>query len=512
MILKKEYKNILFVDPTGDEEAGGFSLGIAYLSSILRNINKTVSILDLVNIRNGNPKEKLEKSVHSFNPDAIGFSIQNMSFKFSKNLISFLRTIYAGPILVGGPEVSLRNKILEEIPEANIAVIGEGEQTLPELLKHMEDGEDISDVDGIIWRQGGEITVNKPREFIKDLNSIPLPDFEGYGVRFLDNYPIMTSRGCPFNCSFCSSSLGRAWRKRTPQNVIDEIKMAVEKYKIKMLQFFDPSINIIPERVIEICELILQEKINIPWVAYGMRADRITDKLVKKMKEAGCKRIYVGIESLNQEVYKEIGKGESIEEIKKGIRIAKDNGLQVHGYLIMGLPKDDFAKTMRSFKEAEKLNLDVLSWASAVPYTGTRLHEWVKNNAREFYDSTEISLAGTKYENIAFETREFPYKERVLARKILRLKSGSYHRNPRVGKLKYWCGKIYLILRYDWQSIHKRISRSIKFRIRIKKADSIDAILKNDSAFLARIPDGTWGLSKNDKLITDSESFLLKLR
>jgi len=288
--------------------------------------------------------------------------------------------------------------------------------------------------------------------------------------------------------------------------------MAVEKYEIKMIQFFDPSINIIPERVIEICDLMLQEKINIPWVAYGMRADRITDKLVKKMKEAGCKRVYIGIESLDPEVYAEIEKNESIEEIKNGIRIAKDNGLQVYGYLIMGLPKDNFERTMRSFREAEKLNLDVLSWASAVPYTGTRLHEWVKNNAREFYDSTEISLVGTKYEDIAFETREFPYKERVLARKILRLKSGSYHRNIRVGKLEYWCEKLYLILKYDWQFIHKRIIRSIKFRSRVKKADSVDAILQNDCAFLARIPDGTWGLSKGDNLTMDSEPLLLKLK
>ena len=193
-------------------------------------------------------------------------------------------------------------------------------------------------------------------------------------------------------------------------------------------------------------------------------------------------------------------------------KIAKDNGLEVHGYLIVGLPKDNFEKTMKSFEEAEKLNLDVLSWASAVPYTGTRLYEWVKNNAREFYNSTEISLTGTGYENIAFETKEFTYQERVLARKILRFKSGSYHRNPRVGKLKYWCEKLYLMIRYDWQFIHKRIIRSIKFKIRVKKVNNLDAILQNDSALLARIPDGTWGLNKNDKLMMDNDPFLLKLK
>ncbi len=99
-----------------------------------------------------------------------------------------------------------------------------------------------------------------------------------------------------------------------------------------------------------------------------------------------------------------------------------------------------------------------------------------------------------------------------MARKILRIKSGSYHRNSRVGRFRYWCEKIYLILRYDWQSIHKRIIRSIKFRVRVKRSKSVAAILQNNSAFLAKIPDGTWGLSKNDKLETDSEPFLLKFR
>ncbi len=163
-------------------------------------------------------------------------------------------------------------------------------------------------------------------------------------IKFFDKYSIMTSRGCPFNCSFCCSTLGKVWRKRTPENVIDEIKMAIKKYKIKMIQFIDPSINIIPERVIQICELMLRDKIDIPWSAQGVRADLITDKLVKIMKEAGCKRLYIGIESLDPEVYAEIGKSETIEEIKRGIRIAKNNGLEVYGFLIIGLPKDNFKK------------------------------------------------------------------------------------------------------------------------------------------------------------------------
>lgn len=507
----RTYRNILFVNPTGDEEVAGFGLGIAYLSSVLRRLGKTVSLLDLVNIRIGDPKMKLEKSVHDFKPDIIGFSIHNRTFKSSKKLISFLRTIYSGGILIGGPEVTVRNGILEEIPEADIAVIGEAEDTLPELLRCMEESSDISNVDGIVWRQRGKIIANNPRKLKKDLDLIPFPDFEVYGIKFFDKYPIMTSRGCPFDCSFCSSTLGKIWRRRTPENVIDEIKIAIKKYKIKMIQFVDPAVNIMPERVIEICELMLREKIDVPWSAQGVRADLITDKLVMKMKAAGCKRLYVGIESLDPEVYAEIGKSETIEEIKQGIRIAKNHGLEVHGFLIIGLPKDNFKKTLKSFEAAERLNLDVLSWTSAVPYIGTRMHEWVKNNAREICDATKVSISGTSYEDIAFETKDFPYKERVLARKIIRVKSGSYHRNPHVGKLKYWREKLYLMLRYDRQFIYKRIIRSIRFRARIKMVNTLDAILQNESAFLTRIPDGTWGLNRNENLITNNELFRLNL-
>lgn len=507
----RKFEKILLINPLGDEENYGFSLGVAYLSSILKKNGRKVALLDFVNIRNGEPSERLKKAIKCFSPDVVGFSIQNMSYNFSKNLISFLSDFYPGVILMGGPEVTVRETIMDDIPEADMAILGEGEKTFIELLECMDKNDNFRNINGLSWRNNDKVIKNNPREPIKDLDSLPFPDFDIYGVESFDKYPIITSRGCPFSCSFCSSSLGRAWRKRSPMNVLNEMKMAIDRYKIKLFQFVDASFNLMPQRVIEICDLMIQEKINIPWTVQGMRADKITDQLVEKMKKSGCRRLYVGIESFDKDVYEEIGKRESINEIKRGIKIAKKSGIEVYGYLIMGLPKDSFRKTMVSFREAEKLDLNVLSWTSAVPYTGTRLQEWVDKNARKFYASTEVSITGTKYADIAFDTEDFSYRERVLAKKILRVKSGSYHRNIKMSRMSYWLEKIYLLLRYDWRFLPKRIVRSLKFRLRASMMGSIDAVLQNDSAIFIKTPDGTWGLREGDSLPKDSERIILKL-
>ncbi|MDD5421813.1 MAG: radical SAM protein [Candidatus Omnitrophica bacterium] len=485
---------ILFIDPLGDEESTGLNIGIAYCAVSLIERGHTVSILDMVNLRQHDPFERIEAAVKSLDPHIVGISITNMSFNNSRSCIKDMKRYFKGKILLGGPEITvLGSRSLEMMPEADMAVIGEGERTLPELLSALEGEKDLSSVQGLVWRSLGRITANPPRPFIMDLDSVSFPQYAAFGVDAMDVYPIITSRGCPYGCIFCFSHLGKKWRPRTPENILKEIKTAKEVYRAKMFHVTDASFNVDINRVERFCDLLIENKIDMPWVIQGFRADRVTEKMVKRLHDARCRRIWVGIETLEQDVFKNINKGETIDQIKNSIALMKKYDMEIFGYMLMGLPGDTFKKTLRSFENARKLDLDVLAYSSCVPFTGTAMEKWVKANAVSLEDSYNISSIGTRYDRIAFETNEFSAKERVRARMILNVKSGSYNEpglHPVIFKIKKWI----LILRYDLANISKRLKQSIVYRHRYKK--SVDNINLKRGIYFSRLPDGTWGAKK----------------
>jgi len=487
---------MLFIDPAGDKESTGLNIGIAYCASSLIAKGHTISVLDLVNIRDGDQLEKIGRAVENFRPDAIGISVTNMSFNNSKRYAGYLRGRFKGTLILGGPEVSaLLGRLLELIAEADFAVIGEGEETLSELLEALEKKASPAAINGLAWRNAGKITVNPPRDFIRDLDGIPFPNYEVFGADKMDVYPIVTTRGCPYGCIFCFSHLGKKWRARSAENIIEEIRIARDRYGAKLFHICDASFNVDIARVEKFCRLLVAQKLDMPWVIQGFRADRMTDGLMRSLSGANCKRIWVGIETLEEDVFKNIDKGETIEQIKGGITLMKKYNIEIFGYMLMGLPGDTFKKTLRSFENARKLGLDLLAYSSCVPFTGTAIERWARENAAMLADSYNISSIGTQYGSIAFETKDFTRAERVKARRILNIRSGSYNEpgmDPLLFKMKKWL----LILRYDCKNLFKRLKQSISYRRQYRT--SVDSINLRRGIYFSRLPDGTWGLRKGE--------------
>lgn len=485
---------VLLIDPLGDLESTGLNIGLAYCATVARKRGHVVSVMDLVNIRKPDPCAAIKNAIEVFAPDAVGLSVCNMSLNNVRLYTESIKKYFDGKIIIGGPEISVLGKrSLEMISHADIAVIGEGEVTFTELLDALSGRSDLSAVNGIVVRSGDGIRANAPRDFITALDSMDFPDYGVFGIDKMDVYPIVTTRGCPFGCSFCFSYLGRKWRVRSPENVVKELRAAKERYGFKLFQICDPAFNVDIARVERFCDLLIEAQLNTPWVIQGFRADTVTERMMQRLSAAGCRRVFVGIESLEEDVFSRINKGETLERIKQSIAMMRKYDIEVFGHLLMGLPGDTLKKTLRSFEKARKLDLNLVAYASCVPFTGTAVERWVKNNAVVVSDSYNISSLGTKYGCIAFHTEDFTLEERIKARRILNIKSGSYNEpgtNPMLLKLK----KLLLIIRYDLPYLPKRLTRSILYRLNYKK--TVDSINLWRGVRYFRLPDGTWGLGK----------------
>jgi len=502
---------VLFIDPMGDRESTGLNIGIAYCATSIIEKGHEVSVLDLVNIRQKDAYLAIKKAVERFCPDIIGISVTNMSFNNCRSYAADIKKYFKGIIVLGGPEVSaLAEKSLELILGADMAIIGEGEITFPELLETIHNKGYLGDIKGLAWRNNGKIIINTQREFVKDLDKIPFPDYSVFGVDKMDVYPIVTTRGCPYGCIFCFSHLGKKWRARSPENIIEEIRIAKERYSAKLFHVCDASFNVDIGRVEKFCKLLKENGLDMPWVIQGFRADRMTEGLMKSLSEANCRRIWVGIETMNEDVFKNINKGETLEQIKKGIALMKKYNIEIFGYMLMGLPGDTLKKTLRSFENAQKLDLDLLAYSSCVPFTGTRIERWARDNAVTIANAYDISSIGTSYGSIAFETSDFTKEERVRARRILNIKSGSYN-EPDMHRTLFKIKKWMLILRYDFRNLFKRLGASVAYRKRYK--ESVDSINLKRGIYFHSLPDGTWGsCTMKDNGSRSPERYFLDLK
>lgn len=218
----------------------------------------------------------------------------------------------------------------------------------------------------------------------KDLDSLPFPDyskFDSYGYLVKSwqtgriHYPIITSRGCPYNCLYCSSHLitGKKWRARSAQNCCDELKQAKQKHHIKYFEILDDCFNLDMNRVIEFCNFV--KPLKLSWSCpNGIRADRFNDDVAKAMFDSGCRHVSFGIESADPEILKSIKKGETIEQIEHAIDIAKRYYKSVSGYLIIGLPKSTYEKDLQSLHWALEKGIRA-HFSYLVPFKGTELYD-----------------------------------------------------------------------------------------------------------------------------------------
>jgi anaerobic magnesium-protoporphyrin IX monomethyl ester cyclase len=367
-------------------------LGLAHLSSFLKANGVDVLTIDAKFDRLS--LNEVEDSLLRFKPDILGFTAMTHEITHVAKAANRLKRILPNSLtIIGGPHVTVAaSRTLQDFSIFDIAVIGEGELTLVELVKSMDefdfnlnisnDGrmttkslERLGSIKGIAWRFRNKIRVNEPRELISDLDSLPYPDFD-HIKRRIKVYPIFSSRGCPYHCIFCCRVLGNRIRVRSPIRIVDEIKYAINKLSPELVNFADDTFTYPKNRVMETCDLMINERLNrkIKWVA-NSRVTGVDQNLLNKMKAAGCIKVDFGVESGNPVTLRRIKKGITVADAENAIRMAKKAGLKTTSYFIIGHPYETVQTIRDTIKLATKLNTSTVSFGIMVPYPGTEIYE-----------------------------------------------------------------------------------------------------------------------------------------
>lgn len=352
-------------------------LGLGYIASVIRD-EDDVKILDALSM--DYTDEEVANEIKKFNPQVVGVTATTPAIYEAYNVAKIAKTINPDTTtIIGGSHATFTSmEILNECEYIDIVVRGEGEETIQELLHVLEKNEDLSNVKGITYRDNGKIIETKDRPLIKDLDTVPfpsydlLPELESNGVKY---GVMMTSRGCPFKCTFCSSSLlgQKRWRERSAENVIEEIEF-LESKGIKEIEFLDDTFTLNPRRVEDICNLLKKERVDLSW-SCSSRVNTINKEIAEKMKEVRCHTVFFGVESGTDWVLKSIGKGISLKEAERSVQITKDLNMNSICSFILGMPEENIETINNTINFAIKLDPTFAQFSIATPYPGTKLYD-----------------------------------------------------------------------------------------------------------------------------------------
>ncbi|MEM3550224.1 MAG: radical SAM protein [Candidatus Bathyarchaeia archaeon] len=360
-------------------------LGLAYLASMVRD-EYDVRVVDS-NVLDYS-LDDVRRELKNFYPDVVGITSTTPSIYEAYKVAEVAKSVRGDCVVVlGGPHATfLPEEVLTDCRSVDVVVHGEGEITFQELVDAIDRGIRIEEVRGITFRKGGKVVTTKPRPFVDDLDSIPFPSLdmlpvERYALKEVRYMPIITSRGCPFKCSFCASSrlFGGCWRGRSAKNVVEEIRLIHDRFKIKNIEFVDDTFTLNGRRVEEICDEILREGLDISWGA-SSRVDTISKRLAEKMRKAGCWIVYLGIESASQKILNAMGKKITISQIVKAVKTLKEAEIQILGSFILGFPEETVETAKQTIAFAKKLGLDYAQFSILTPYPGTPIYNYAKEN------------------------------------------------------------------------------------------------------------------------------------
>lgn len=362
-------------------------LGLAYLASYIRRAGFDPMIVDL-NVDDFSD-EVLTELVVRERPLAVAVSFMTNQYGESLRLAALVKAASSStPVIVGGPHVSaLPEEILKQCPAIDFSVIGEGEVTFGELLGALAAGQKrYHHIDGICFRDNGSIVKTGPRALIEDVDALAFPAWdlvrlEKYSVFSIDQgktFPLLSSRGCPSQCIFCDSHtiFGRRFRARSARNIFSEIEFLHKEYAVTQFDFVDDMITLKKDRVFELCRLIKQSGIPFKWMA-NARVNTLSSEMLGVMKESGCIRIDVGVESGDPAVRKTARKGTTNEQIVNAHKWASEAGVQIGSFVMVG----NLGETKESVKMTAELLSDIgedVMIAIACPFPGTELYQIAK--------------------------------------------------------------------------------------------------------------------------------------
>src|SRR3989338_5379420 len=427
--MKSEKMNVVFLNPpffgsfnrevrfqaVSPQKALHPTIILAYATAVCREAGHKVDLIDAPALELD--EERTLERIVKFGPELVVMLTSTASVisdgKIAKKIAGATgaKTIAVGVHASSVPEDTLQKGF-------DIVARGEYDYTIRDLANGIAPNKIL----GISYKKGSKIIHNKLRPLIKDLDEIPfpardlLPNEKYYSALYKNPFTFIDAgRGCPMQCIFCAMPqvmFGRAYRMRSPEKVVAELKHIRQNFpKLRSVLFNDDTLTVNKANAMKLCDLIIKEKINLPWACYS-RVDTIDEELAHKMKEAGCFLVKIGFESGNDELLKSMKKGPNATtaQARKAARIFEDAGIQVHGTFVFGMPgetKETIAKTIEFAKE---LDIDFVQFSVAQPYPGTEFYEYLKkrnllkfDSWSEFIDEEGCIAPIFEYENLTRE-------------------------------------------------------------------------------------------------------------
>lgn len=377
------------------------SLGIGYLSACAKKAGIESVIID--GVRTESKEEDLIKQIECENPDWVCITCLSAYFEEVKSVSLKLKE-KGYKIVIGGAHPTFMPYMTLIETKADYVICGEGESVIAKLIQQGNN----NDLKGVysLNELKDENTPFEKADRIENLDDIPFPDWEEMKIStyppapmgmVAKAYPIavmMSSRGCPYGCVYCAGGnfYDRKVRFRSAENIVKEMKLLKEKYGAKEIQFMDDNLILKREHAVNLCNLIIKEKLNIHWSCpNGIRADSLDKELAILMKKAGCYLVTIGVESANPQILKNIHKGETIESIEKAINSAHDAGLIINGAFVLSLPGDTKETMRETIDFAKRMPLDRAFFTLMDVIPGCEI--WNRNKEKYKNFQTESSYA-----------------------------------------------------------------------------------------------------------------------
>ncbi len=468
---------ILLVDPCGWQ--GGVNsdnvfpnIGIAYLTASLRSAGHEVYVADM------NNESLSDRDVIDVARDRhiglVGISVKTATFGVARRLGLLLKKQLDCLVMVGGAHASMAGAKVAQEDWVDYLFAGEAEATLLRLCEQLDGSAAQAAIAGVQEKGGAPASP----VYISDLDGLPFPDYSPFPKRVQDavtlNYPLVTSRGCVFDCIYCSvpNISGKKFRKRSPENILAELEMAMDLFSIEEFCIIDDAFNLDMARSKRFCRLLLDKNLQLRWSCpNGLRADHVDAELAELMFRSGCHTVMLGVESGDPTVFAGIRKGETLEEVSRGIKIFQAAGIQVGGYFLIGLPGDCLQSQQRSVEFALRHGM-IAHFNMLIPYPGTPLWDWVGVNGsmlRDIEDGLHFADSGGKVLPV-FETAEFRESQRKTAYELVHTRVARFEMlvPKSFGRWRRTLAILVLLLKYDRARIFRAVKRTIAKKIKVK--------------------------------------------
>ncbi len=323
-----------------------------------------------------------EADLKEFNPDYLVVNIATPTLEHDLDAVKKAKEICPDVITIakGAAFLTLADRIIKEHNELDFGILGEAENTLKEILE----GKPKAEILGLYYKENDEVKFTGNRPFIEDLDSLPFPArhlVDNNIYRRPDNNKVQAtikvSRGCPFHCFFCLATpvSGAKVRRRSPENIVAEIKECVEKYNIKNFLFWSDIFNIDKDWTMKLCQAIIDSGLKITWSA-NTRADTADLEMAEMMYKSGCRLVSIGVESGSQYMLEKMGKKITLNDVRRTVKVFKKAKIRIYNYFVIGLPWETEETVEETIKFAIELNSDFISFYTATPLPGSRFYDY----------------------------------------------------------------------------------------------------------------------------------------